>query len=276
MRKKREFIEGACYHVTSRTNGKTRIFERRLGQKIMLMILQEAKEKFHFKLNNFCIMPTHIHLLIEPASGTSLSDIMCWIKTRTAKRWNFIHGSIDHVWGHRFYARVIRDNYEYENVTYYIDQNPVKAELVCEPSEWKMSGSFYMTHNIPGLVDFNPNDRQRNIKLLPPMPLLVSKLLPPSQLEHMLKYPGLYIDEINRLSDGAWHLIGGKRHAPHLHYFTGNADYYIYEYDGDDLMYGQVRFAAFPDEAKFQKMSLLNLKSNQFMELDLHWTVPGT
>jgi hypothetical protein len=39
MRKKREFMEGAFYHVTSRTNDKTRIFENRLGRKIMLIAL---------------------------------------------------------------------------------------------------------------------------------------------------------------------------------------------------------------------------------------------
>ena len=98
MRKKREFIEGAFYHVTSRTNNKIYVFERKLGRKIMLITLEDAKEKFGFTLTNFCIMPNHIHLLIRPENGVSLSTIMQWIKTRSAKHWNFVHGSIDHVW----------------------------------------------------------------------------------------------------------------------------------------------------------------------------------
>ena len=80
MRKKREFIEGVFYHVTSRANNKNRVFERRLGQKIMILTLEDAKEKFGFCLTNFCIMPTHIHLLIRPENGTCLSKIMHWIK----------------------------------------------------------------------------------------------------------------------------------------------------------------------------------------------------
>ena len=52
MRKNREFIEGAFYHVTSRTNDKIRVFENRLGRKIMLMTLQDAKEKYRFRLAN--------------------------------------------------------------------------------------------------------------------------------------------------------------------------------------------------------------------------------
>ena len=99
MRKKREFIPGAMYHVTSRTNDKIRVLENNLGRKIMLMTLQDAKDKFCFRLANFCVMPTHIHLLIEPGEGTCLSMIMQWIKTNSAKRWNRIHGSKNHVWG---------------------------------------------------------------------------------------------------------------------------------------------------------------------------------
>jgi len=104
MRKNRQFIDGAFYHVTSRTNDRIRVFERNLGRRIMLMILQDAKEKFCFRLANFCVMPTHIHLLIEPGEGTNLSMIMQWIKTRSAKSWNRIHGSKDHLWG----ARILR------------------------------------------------------------------------------------------------------------------------------------------------------------------------
>jgi putative transposase len=76
MCKKRVFTEGLFYQVTSRTNDKIRVLENNLGRKIMLITLQDAKIKFHFRLTNFFIMPTHIHLLIKPTKNTSLSVIM--------------------------------------------------------------------------------------------------------------------------------------------------------------------------------------------------------
>jgi len=167
MRKKREFIEGAYYHVTSRTNDKIRVFEKNVGKKVMLLTLQDAKEKFGFRLTNFCIMPTHIHLLIMPKENTNLCSIMHWIKNRSAKRWNFIHGSKDHMWGQRYFARAIKDPYEYYHVMNYIDQNPVAAGLVSVPAEWKTSGAFYKAQNITGFVDFIPNGRLNYIKLVP-------------------------------------------------------------------------------------------------------------
>jgi putative transposase len=167
MRIKREIIEGAVYHVTSRTNGKIKVLDNIARQRIMLVILEEAKDKFGFRLHNFCFMPNHFHLLITPASGTNLSHIMQWIKTRSAKSWNFIHSTTDHLWGERFFSRVMKNWEEYLIVHNYIDQNPVKAGHVICPSDWKASGAYYIANNIEGLVDFLPFERQRYIKLLP-------------------------------------------------------------------------------------------------------------
>ena len=168
MRKKREFREGSTYHVTSRTNSKIRVFGTNLGRKIMLLVLEEAKEKYQFRLHNFCIMPTHIHLLITPENDTNLSKIMQWIKAHSAKRWNFIHGSSDHLWGERFFARALKDRREYFFVHNYIDQNPVKAGLVHNPQDWKASGAYYIANDVNSIVDYIPMERQTYIKLLPP------------------------------------------------------------------------------------------------------------
>jgi putative transposase len=279
MRKKREFIAGVFYHVTSRTNDKIRVFENKLGRKIMLIALQDAKDKFRFRLANFCIMPTHIHLLIEPVEGTSLSVIMQWLKTQSAKRWNTIHGSIDHLWGNRYFARAVRNQQEFEYIMAYIDQNPVKAELASTPAEWKASGAFYKERNISGLVDFIQNDRQHYIKLLSPIPSLVSRLMPQAQLEHALQYYGVYAETIERLYSAvkAMPRLGDTitiRQPPaYLHYFSDTADYFICEYDGEDTMFGKARFKVYPTEMKYQKFSLSNLKSNQYLKLDLNWQV---
>jgi putative transposase len=170
MRKKREFVDGAAYHVTSRTNDKNRVFDSNVGRKTMLFVLEDAKEKFGFRLANFCIMPTHIHLLIIPREGGNLSRIMQWIKTCSAKRWNRIHGSTGHLWGERYFARAIKEPREYFYVTEYIDQNPIKAGLASMVGEWKASGAYYIQNNLPGLVDYTDITRLSYIKLLPAPP----------------------------------------------------------------------------------------------------------
>jgi putative transposase len=277
MRKKREFIEGAFYHVTSRTNDKIRIFENRLGRKIMLITLQDAKEKYRFRLANFCIMPTHIHLLIEPGKGTNLSIIMQWIKTNSAKRWNSIHGSTDHVWGHRYFARAVRNPQEFDFIMDYIDQNPVKVGLAPSPEDWKASGAYYKARNIPGLVDFSLAECKKHVKMLSPLPDIVARLLPPAQLARTVQYIGAYTEALERLYmviptiPGLGDTEAIEEPPIYLHYSAGTADYFICEYDGQDTMYGKVRYLVYPAETKWQKFSLSSLKRNQLMELDFSW-----
>jgi putative transposase len=277
MRKKREFVGRAFYHVTSRTNDKIKVFESRLGKKIMLLILQEAKEKYHFRLSNFCVMPTHIHLLIEPGEGTNLSMIMHWIKTQSAKSWNFIHGSKNHLWGDRYFARAIQDPEDYEKVMRYIDQNAVEAGLCLTPAGWKASGAYYKAQNLPGLVDFHLMERINYVKLLSPIPPEVARLLPLTQLEHTMRFYGIFAEAVERLYAIIPTIpkIGETENArtgepkAFLHYFTGTADYHICEYDGDDTMFGKVSFSVYTKETEYRKFSLSNLKSNQYIQLEL-------
>jgi len=153
MRKNREIIEGATYHVTSRANGQVQAFSGNLGQKIILYTILEAKEKYKFMLYNFCIMPNHIHILIRPANDTCLSKIIQWIKTNSAKSWNCSFNTRDHLWGERYFSRPIKDINDYLIVNNYIDQNPVKKGFVQNPQDWRFSGAFYIANDIKGYVD---------------------------------------------------------------------------------------------------------------------------
>jgi putative transposase len=153
MYRQQDFVGGAAYHVTSRTNNKLRAFEYPLGWAIMLVTLANAKEKFGFTLTNFCIMPTHIHLLVIPREETALSEIMRWLKTASAKRWNRLHASINHLWGVRYFAKRIEDARDYLRVMDYIDRNPVDAGIVTAPHEWEPSAAYQVFHGMGDLVD---------------------------------------------------------------------------------------------------------------------------
>jgi len=273
MRKKRELLDGVFYHVTSRTNDKIRVFDNRLGRRIILTVLQDTKEKFAFRLANFCVMPTHIHLLMQPAKGADLSPIMQWIKTRSARLWNLIHGSKDHLWGDRYFARPVNGKLEFDDVMEYISQNPVKAGLVETPEEWKASGSFYICHNISGLIDC-PDIETKTSNTLP---VFATKFLPLKQLAHINKYYGAYAESIENLTNiiplipAASGRTETQDMPVYLHYTTKTADYFVSGYDGDDLLYGKVRYNVYPAVTEYRKFSLDKLKRSYYMELDLSW-----
>jgi putative transposase len=148
MRKKREFIEGAAYHVTSRTNDKKRVFECNVGRKTMLLFLENAKGKFGFRLVNFCICPYpsahHSRQRGKPLADYALDQDPFGETMEPYTRFNRPPVR------ERYFARIIKDPREYFYVMDYIDRNPVKGGLVHDVGEGKTSGAYYIRHGFSG------------------------------------------------------------------------------------------------------------------------------
>ena len=142
--------EGADYHVTARVNRGEKIFLAQEDRELFMDILKKAKKKFDFSLKNFCIMGNHIHLLIKPGRRESLSKIMQWLLSVFARLWNKKHNLSGHVWGDRFFSRVITGIFDFVKVFLYIDYNPVTAGMVEKPDQWMHGGLW---HHKNGLTD---------------------------------------------------------------------------------------------------------------------------
>jgi putative transposase len=98
-------------------------------------------------------MNNHIHLVINPGTDHSLSRIMQWILSVFAMRWNRKHNLTGHVWGDRFFSRIIAGIVDYLRVFMYIDANPVKAFLADCPWQWEYGGLWHHRHGIITVVD---------------------------------------------------------------------------------------------------------------------------
>ncbi len=149
MRRSRYLIDGAWYHVIARINRGECIFSNQKIRKIFLETLKQAKLRprnpFKFELVNFCIMGNHIHFLIKPAKGESLSRIMQWILSVFAMRYNRtmkIHG---HVWQDRFKSIVVNSFRQFSQVFKYISNNPIKAGLTNHPEHFKYCGAYFIS-----------------------------------------------------------------------------------------------------------------------------------
>jgi putative transposase len=82
-------------------------------------------------------MGNHFHFVIQPGKDESLSAIMRWILSVFAMAFNRLKGYTGHVWGSRFFSRIIASLREFMQLFEYIDSNPVRASLVMDAREWK-------------------------------------------------------------------------------------------------------------------------------------------
>jgi putative transposase len=143
MRKPRQLQDGACYHVTARANRKEMILSTSAVKELFLSVVKRAKNKYDFRLENFCIMGNHFHFVIRPGKRESLSAIMRWILSVFAMAYNKIRGLSGHVWGCRFFSRILANLREYTEVFEYIDNNPVKASQVEDRRQWRWGGLWH-------------------------------------------------------------------------------------------------------------------------------------
>ena len=93
-----------------------------------------------YELDEWVIMPNHVHALVRPFPPWRLRDILHTWKLNIARRANAILGVAgQRFWQPESFDRIIRDDEEKAAVRRYIRQNPVKARLCSEDREWKFS-----------------------------------------------------------------------------------------------------------------------------------------
>jgi len=90
-----------------------------------------------YRLLEWCVMPNHVHVLIQSTEGMPLGEIVRTWKTYTAKVINAVEGTKGSVWAEDYYDRYIRDLDHLENARLYIRKNPVKAGLCLAPEAWR-------------------------------------------------------------------------------------------------------------------------------------------
>jgi carbamoylphosphate synthase large subunit/REP element-mobilizing transposase RayT len=82
-----------------------------------------------YVLDSFVVMPNHVHVLMRPADGYSLSEILHSWKSFSAKQINRLLDRTGSVWQDENYDRIVRDVDELGRYRDYIRGNPEKAKL---------------------------------------------------------------------------------------------------------------------------------------------------
>ncbi|VGO22034.1 DUF4080 domain-containing protein [Pontiella sulfatireligans] len=80
-----------------------------------------------YELNEWVVMPNHVHVLVKPLEGYKLSDILHSWKSFSAHEINKATGQEGIVWQPESYDHIVRDVEELNRIRNYIRENPEKA-----------------------------------------------------------------------------------------------------------------------------------------------------
>jgi putative DNA methylase len=97
-------------------------------------LLHFDRKRYH--LHAWVVMPNHVHVLVTPLHGNSLSSLVHAWKSFTAKAANRRLGREGAFWFEEYFDRAIRDDRHFVRAVEYIENNPVQAGLCAQASDW--------------------------------------------------------------------------------------------------------------------------------------------
>jgi REP element-mobilizing transposase RayT len=103
--------------------------------------------KFHngsrFELHAWCVMPNHVHAVLRPMAGWTLSQILKGWKGFTARKANsLLKRTGRKLWQTESFDHLVRDDDDMHRCCHYIIMNPVNAALCKSPESWKWSSAY--------------------------------------------------------------------------------------------------------------------------------------
>lgn len=144
-RKPRIEFDGALYHVVARGNRKESVFRSKGDYERYLDLIFRYKERYHYRLYAFVLMPNHLHLLMETAD-VQLSKIMQGLQQSYTAYFNRKYEAVGHLFQGR-YKTILCDGDAYLlTLIKYIHLNPVRARLVNKPDEYFWSSHHAYLH----------------------------------------------------------------------------------------------------------------------------------
>jgi len=142
-RKPRIFVAGMTQHVIQRGNNRTDLFRAPLDYAVFLCAMREASRRFGLSVHAYALMTNHVHLMVTPATCTSLPHTMQAIGRRYVPYFNERYGRTGGLFDGRYRSLAIDDESYWFTCMRYIELNPVRARLVNKPEVYEWSSYRY-------------------------------------------------------------------------------------------------------------------------------------
>jgi len=104
-----------------------------------LDLLRHYKRKYGFKLYGYCLMPNHVHLILEVEDGIDLSKIMQGLNQAYTLWFNKKYEKVGHLWQGRYKSMVIQKNKYMLDCLEYVELNPIRANISKSPFDYPWS-----------------------------------------------------------------------------------------------------------------------------------------
>ena len=152
-------VAGGFYHVFSRGNTRSSIFNDVGDYVAFLRQLEKTVERFDWLCHSFCLMPNHTHLIVETPEP-NLGAGMQVLNLSYARFFNWRYRRVGHVFQGPYRCVHIRREEHLVQTSRYVALNPVRAGLAPNPAAWPWT-SYRATAGLEPAPGFLQVDRIR-------------------------------------------------------------------------------------------------------------------
>jgi putative transposase len=149
-RRARVSVQDAAHHIIQRGNNRSACFYSEQDYECYLEWLFEYSEMHGCDVHAYVLMTNHVHLLITPTDSIGPAKLMKALGQRYVQYINRSYKRTGTLWEGRFRSCVTDDERYVLGCYRYIELNPVRANLVAHPAEYRWSS---YRHNAQGKDD---------------------------------------------------------------------------------------------------------------------------
>jgi REP element-mobilizing transposase RayT len=140
--------QGVWYEVRTRINNREPLFRHGRALTIFKKVFRQTMVRFVFKIRDLNLEDDWLTFYIKPEDGLKLPDIMKWMKQVFAQRYNAAEGRIGHIWGDRYWSRILEGEPVEEEAAEPLGNRPANGD---RPRWGRMDGisCFFLIYPFP-------------------------------------------------------------------------------------------------------------------------------
>lgn len=143
LRQPRILPSNAICHIVTRGNNQNNVFRSQEDYCYYLNLLRRFKKEHTFELFHYCLMPNHVHLLVQIYKNTQLPILMKKINLGYFHYFKRKYGWVGHFWQNKYKSQLVNKDSYLIQCGKYIELNPVRAGLVKSPQKYRWSSYRY-------------------------------------------------------------------------------------------------------------------------------------
>jgi len=130
---------GVPQHIIQRGTNRQAIFAGESNMRAYLGWLKEYSVKYEVEIHAWVLMTNHIHILCTPQIEKATSLMMQSIGRMYVRYFNHTYQRTGTLWEGRFKSCLVQSEQYLLSLYRYIELNPVRADMVKDPSEYSWS-----------------------------------------------------------------------------------------------------------------------------------------